>query len=291
MNIKIILIVFFVFLLAGCKLLESGGDDSPKGITADLSHLKGALKEPEITSLSFSDGRRMLINSQISGAFGAIGNGHTFVFRALDTQLVSVSIKDKSGSVEHIKVYVTNPALDDDERVVSPSTLTASTFPVTAGQTYEVSVFTDNEGSYTVKLADVNRETMGLKDHEFYVSLVRTGETQCNGRTTTYQAANLNFIFNFRNASFLDNLNQIYQLELLDQYTIGQSRSVSGKNNSSIKGSYEYTDTSNHWFSINPTTGNVSGVLSQEKTTTYDDRNYEAQACIYSTRFEGQIIL
>mgnify|MGYP000591117248 FL=1 len=281
----------FMFMVAGCDLLDSGGEDSPQGITEDLSHLKGPNGEPDLSNLGFVDGRVILINSQISGTFGSIGNAHTFIFRSLDSQLVSISIKDKSGSREHIKVYVRDPALDDDESMVSPSTLTASTFPVTAGQTYEVSVFTDNGGSYTVTLADANRETMGLGSHEFYVSFVRTGERQCNGRTTTYQAANLNFIFNFRNASFLDNLNQPARLELIDQYTIGQSRSVSGKNNSSIKGSYEYTDTSNHWFSLNPTTGNVSGELSQERTTNYDDRNFETQACIFSTRFEGQIIL
>ena len=277
--------------MAGCDFLESGGDSSPKGIIEDLSHLKGPLNEPDITNLSFVDGRDILINSQISGTFGVLGNAHIFVFRPLDSQLVTVSIKDKSNSVEHINVDVTNPALDDDERIVSPSTLTASTFPVIAGQTYEVSVATDNGGSYTVALADANRETMGLDSHEFYVSFVRTGETQCNERTTTYRAENLNFIFNFRNASFLDNLNQTAQLELIDQYTIGQSRSISGKNNSSTKGNYEYTDTSNHWFSLNPVTGNVSGELSQERTTNYDDRNFDSQACILSSRFEGQIIL
>lgn len=291
MNIKIALVVFCAFLLAGCKLLESGGDDSPKGITADLSHLKGALNEPDITSLSFINGRGMLINSQISGAFGATGNSHTFAFRALDSQLVSISIKDKSGSADHIKVYVTNPSLDDDEKLVLPSTLTAGTFSVIAGQTYEVSVFTFNGGSYTVTLADANRETMGLGSHEFYVSFVRTGEEQCNGRTTGYKPANLNFIFNFRNGSFVDNLNQYIQFDLTGEYTIGNSGAHSERANSSTYGGYDYTNKSDHWFTLDHITGAVTGEFRQESVFDYDDTSLETESCIKSTRFDGQILL
>lgn len=291
MNIKITFVVFFVFLLAGCKLLESGGDDSPKGITADLSHLKGTLNEPEITSLGFVDGREILINSQISGTFGVIGNAHTFVFRPLDSQLVSVSIKDKSGSLEHIKVYVINPALDDDEKLVSSLTLTAATFPVTAGQTYEVSVFTDNGGSYTVTLSDANRETMGLGPHDFYVSFVRTGEEQCNGRTSSYMPANLYYMFNFRNGSFVDNLNQYIQFYLTDEYTIGNSGAHSERANSSTYGGFNYENKSDHWFTVDHITGSVTGEFRQESIFDYDDTSLETESCIKSTRFEGQIIL
>lgn len=282
-----------MLLVAGCDLLGSGGDGSPKGITADISHLKGAEHEPSITELGFSDGRDILINSKISGAFGAVGNVHTFVLRAVDSQLVSISIKDQSGSVEHIKVSVSNSdsSLDDDERVVASSTLTSSTFSVIAGQTYEVSVYTNNGGSYTVTLADANRETMGLSNHEFYVSLLRTGEEQCNGRTTRYQSTNLYFTFDFRNGSFVDNLNQQIQFYLTDEYTIGNSGSHSSRGSSSQDGGFDYKNESDHWFTLDNITGSVTGEFREVRTFNYDNTNVETTVCTVSSRFEGQIIL
>lgn len=289
MNVLKNITIAFTFLIAGCDL--DSGEKSPKGISEDLSHLKGEISEPSMTNLNFVDGREILINSQISGSFGAIGNSHTFTYKPHDNKFVSISIKDASGSVEHIQVYVTNPKLSNDETVISSLTYTANTFFVTAGQTYHVNVFTDNGGSYTVKLAEANRETMNLAKDEFFVSLVRIGERQCNGSTTTYKSQNLNYTFNFRHAFYVDNLNQKIQLDLIDEYTIGQSRESVGEGSTPLEGRYEYTSESDHWFTLNFITGGVSGEIRQETIRYFDDSSLEAEVCITSSRFEGQILL
>ena len=287
MNFKITFTLFLMLSVLGC----GSESDSPKGITDDLSHLKGEEREPDITELSFSDGREVYINSQISGRFSGIGNAHTFKFNPLNSQLVSISIDDSSGSKERIRVYVSNPELDYDESIISSITYGATSFVAIAGENYEITVFTDNGGGYTVKIADANRETMQLKNHEFYVSLVSEGEEQCNGNTKSFKSFQLYRIFNFRDASIQTDINQIAYYDLIDDYTIGFSSANNGRGNSSSRGGFDASSKTNHWYLLDPNTGYVSGERRREYVWDFDDPKYQTEDCISSVRYTGKIVL
>lgn len=169
--------------LAMITMLTACGARDGDGTTPDLDQFKGLSAEPELIADTLVDGDPLYLNHEYAGSMmrtpSVYDNEHQFSFSAAETGLIVMELKGESILVD-LLVFIDSDEVEMKLLGVGDG-YALLVLEAEAGVTYsvEASLYLEEADvpySYSLIVAEANRETLGLEENEYWfgVNIVQT---------------------------------------------------------------------------------------------------------------------